>query len=324
MRRWLKYVVLVVAVAVLVVGLWVPSYAKTAEGKYKFVYVAAVVGDPYYRPIRQGLDDAEKLLDVEVHFTGPMEADITKFVDAIAAAAADPEVDGIVTWIMDPVAQDDVIADAIKKGVPVITANADDEETPNARLSYIGDTMVGHGHILGKHLVELMDEKGLEGTVGIFMWGPQIGLLDRSKGVQEILNQHNIKSEETICGTSDTTTMAGMMESYVIAHPDCVAICGMDGASTPGVGMAIRNLGLKGKILGAGFDLVPATLDAVKDGYTQFTVDQTPYLYGFYSIIALYLYKEYDIYPSNILTGGAVVDASNVDKIMALMKEGYR
>ncbi|MBV9673435.1 MAG: sugar ABC transporter substrate-binding protein, partial [Verrucomicrobia bacterium] len=40
-----------------------------------------------------------------------------------------------------------------------------------------------------------------------------------------------------------------------------------------------------------GFDLLPNTLDAISQGNLDFTIDQQPYLQGFYTVMVLFLYK---------------------------------
>ena len=321
MKRWLKYVVLLVAAAVLIVGLWAPSYAITKDGKYKFVYCTGGTSSAYYRPTLKGLEEAGKMFDVEWEFVGPVENDIPKIVTATEAVISDPEVDGIICLIYDPISHDEVIQTAIDRGIAVVSANADDEDTPNARMAYIGDTSYGQGRFAGKKLLELLGEG--PGKVAIFMWGPQIQLKDRARGIADIIEPHGWLVDETSAGVTDVTIIAGMIESYYRAHPDCVAIVGCDGQSTPATGIAIRKIG-KGKAIGAGFDLVAATLDAIDDGYMDFTFDQMPYKYGFYSIAVLYHYLKYDMYPSDVVTKGSIVDASNVVEVMKLMEKGYR
>ena len=50
---------------------------------------------------------------------------------------------------------------------------------------------------------------------------------------------------------------------------------------------------LKGKdIKGGGYDLVPITLQLIKSGDLEFTIDQQPYLQGFYPVMQLFLYQD--------------------------------
>jgi simple sugar transport system substrate-binding protein len=57
------------------------------------------------------------------------------------------------------------------------------------------------------------------------------------------------------------------------------------------VAQAIQSLGLKGKVKGGGYDLLGNTVQLLQGGYIQVTIDQQPYLQGFFPILEMYLYK---------------------------------
>jgi simple sugar transport system substrate-binding protein len=40
-----------------------------------------------------------------------------------------------------------------------------------------------------------------------------------------------------------------------------------------------------------GYDLLPTTLQLISQGFLDFTIDQQPYLQGFYPVVQLFLYK---------------------------------
>jgi simple sugar transport system substrate-binding protein len=62
----------------------------------------------------------------------------------------------------------------------------------------------------------------------------------------------------------------------------------------------------------------------IKRDYVKFTIDQQPYLQGFQTVMMLYLYKEFGLAPTDINTGVAIVDKSNVDEVEKLSETGYR
>jgi simple sugar transport system substrate-binding protein len=68
-----------------------------------------------------------------------------------------------------------------------------------------------------------------------------------------------------------------------------------------------------------GFDLVPETLTAVKNGDLDYTIDQQPYLQGFLPVLALYLYKLTGglLFPTQTNTGLLFVTKDNVDPYQA-------
>ena len=81
------------------------------------------------------------------------------------------------------------------------------------------------------------------------------------------------------------------VDSYVAAHPTYKGFFAVDGGSTQSIGQAIQKHGLKGKVAGGGYDLTPVTQQTLAAGYLNFTIDQQPYLQGFFPILELYLYN---------------------------------
>jgi simple sugar transport system substrate-binding protein len=74
----------------------------------------------------------------------------------------------------------------------------------------------------------------------------------------------------------------------------------------------LRDKGLK---VAGGFDLVPETLAAVKNGDLDYTIDQQPYLQGFLPVLALYLFRISGglLFPTQTNTGLLFVTKDNVD-----------
>jgi simple sugar transport system substrate-binding protein len=71
--------------------------------------------------------------------------------------------------------------------------------------------------------------------------------------------------------------------------------------------------------VGGGYDLLPITLQLIKSGDMNFTIDQQPYLQGFQPVIQLFLYKVSGglIQPSNTNTGLLFVTKENVDPYLS-------
>ena len=62
----------------------------------------------------------------------------------------------------------------------------------------------------------------------------------------------------------------------------------------------------------------------IQAGAIRCTVDQQPYVQGFYPVVQLTFYLRYGILPSDIDAGAAIIDQSNVDRVIELTKEKYR
>ncbi len=62
---------------------------------------------------------------------------------------------------------------------------------------------------------------------------------------------------------------------------------------------------------GGGYDLLPGTLRLIQNGSLQFTIDQQPYLQGFYPVVQLFLYK---------LSGGLVAPSDTNTGLLFVTK----
>jgi simple sugar transport system substrate-binding protein len=88
----------------------------------------------------------------------------------------------------------------------------------------------------------------------------------------------------------------------------------VDAGDTQGVGQVIQKYKLQGKVKGGGYDLLPGTLKLIQSGALQFTIDQQPYLQGFYPVVQLFLSKLSGglVAPSDTNTGLLFVTKANV------------
>jgi simple sugar transport system substrate-binding protein len=73
-----------------------------------------------------------------------------------------------------------------------------------------------------------------------------------------------------------------------------------------------------------GFDLLPNTGPAIKKGITKAVIDQQPYLQGYFTVVQLAMVKYGRFTPFDIDTGRGIVDDSNVDEVLDLVKKRIR
>jgi hypothetical protein len=124
-------------------------------------------------------------------------------------------------------------------------------------------------------------------------------------GAREAIKESgkNIRLEEIATGPTVNEELS-RIQAYYIGHPDIKGMFAVDAGSTEGVAktMAANNLRQKG-IHAGGFDLLPTTLQTISKGDLDFTIDQQPYLQGFYTVMVLFMCKV-----SGGLTGPADID----------------
>ena len=91
---------------------------------------------------------------------------------------------------------------------------------------------------------------------------------------------------------------------------------GDGGGDTMNVGLIRRQYDLPGKgVHGGGFDLLPRSLEAVRDGFLDFVIDQQPYLQGFYTVMEMFAFKASGglVGPADINTGLKFVTKDSVE-----------
>ncbi len=79
-----------------------------------------------------------------------------------------------------------------------------------------------------------------------------------------------------------------------------------------------------GDIAIAGFDLSPATIAAIKGGFTGLVIDQQEWLQGYLPILQICLTKVYGFSGLAINTGAGFVDKSNVEFVAPLAEKNIR
>jgi simple sugar transport system substrate-binding protein len=291
--------------------------AEEALGKFpkhpqwKFVFVSHVTTNPFWVPLRYGAEDACALLGTSFQWTGSEKSIATEMVNAFNTVVS-AKADGIAIALVDPSAFNDPVEKALAAGIPVISYNADTKG--NKRLCYIGQDLFLSGKALGQRIVETVGE----GEVAGFIATPgQLNIQPRMDGAREAIKESgkSIKLEEIATGPTVNEELS-RIQAYYTGHPDIKGMFAVDAGSTEGVGktMAANRLHEKGVHAG-GFDLLPTTLDAISKGDLDFTIDQQPYLQGFYTIMVLFVYKISGGLSglSDINTGLKFITKGNVD-----------
>src|SRR6266403_6270547 len=279
--------------------------------QWKFVCVSHVTTNPFWVPLRYGAEDACALLGTTFQWTGSEKSIATEMVNAFNTAVSG-KADGIAIALVDPSAFNDPVEKALAAGIPVVSFNADAKG--NKRLCYIGQDLFLSGKGLGQRIIELVPEGEV---VGFIATPGQLNIQPRLDGAKEAIKESGkkITLNEVSTGPALNEELS-RIQAYFTGHPDLKGMFAVDAGSTEGVAktMAANKLREKGVHAG-GFDLLPTTLDAIKKGDLDFTIDQQPYLQGFYTVMVLFMYKISGglTGPSDINTGLKFVTKTSVD-----------
>ena len=290
-----------------------------AAPRYKFVLLANVTADPFWVAVKSGMNFAAKMLDVDATFTGPQEWNTRAQREMMDTLAESSDYNGIAVITFEPIF-DEPIKRALARGIPVVAFNNDQPGSP--RMAFMGQGEYEAGVAVGATLKKLIP-KGSRIFIGIHTPG-QTAIENRKQGIIDALKDWNVTADVQVFAYMKPSEAMTTMESYYSSHKDVKAMCALAPSSAELMAQWVVEKGLKGKIVVTSFDLLPRLLQYIQEGTIAFTIDQQPFMQGFYSVVQLYLYKEFGLAPKDIQTGGAVIDKSNVNQVVDLVKKGIR
>ena len=286
----------------------------------RLAFITCAVDATFFGPVKKGMNDAAEMMGVHADFFGTEGVDVAAQAQMVRQAV-DDGYDGIAVNIIDPVAFDTVIQEAVNQGVPVVAFNVDDQTTPNARLSSVNQCLYEAGEALAEHLLPDIPD---EAHVLMTMHDEGVSALeDRLRGEQTVLKRENVRWTVIVSG-NDAAEGAEVIAQALRDHPDIRIVLGTGQSDTEAAGRALEKYFPGRGYWSAGFDLSPTTLRLIQAGHIRCTVDQQPYIQGFYPVLQLTLYLRYGIVPSDIDAGAAIIDKDNVDQVIDLSRRLYR
>ncbi len=298
-----------------------PARAQAASNpfpnhpRWRFVFVNHVTTNPFFVPTQYGIQDACALLGCDYQWTGSTTSNAGEMVNAMDTAIAG-KADAIAVSLVDQQAFVRPIHAALAAGIPVLSYNAD---APQAgRLAYIGQDLFRAGQLMGERIVQLVGV----GAMALFIATPgQSNIQPRVDGAQDAIKRSGKNITASVIATGATVNEElNAIQAYYLGHQDVKGMFAVDGGSTQGIGQVVRQNGLARKgIKSGGFDLLPLTLQAIDSGNLDFTIDQQPYLQGFYTTIEMFTFLASGglVGPADVNTGLKFVTKGNVKPYLA-------
>ena len=283
---------------------------------WKFTFVNHVTTNPFFVPTQYGMADAAALLGLpKPSWTGSQNSSVPEMVNACNAAIS-AKVNGLAVAVISSSAFTTPVKNAMNDGIPTVSYNADGNvgDPGTNRLAYIGQDLFVSGQELGKRIVAAMPSGG--DAVGFIATPGAANIQPRIDGAKQAIEASgkNISFKSVTSGASLSQENSAI-NSYVLAHKSTLkGIFAVDAGSTQTVGQIIAKYGLTGKVASGGFDLTPVTLNGIKAGNLDFTIDQQPYLQGFLPVLYLYLFNLSGglVNPPETNTGLTFVTKANV------------
>ena len=144
----------------------------------------------------------------------------------------------------------------------------------------------------------------------------------RADSQRDALEKHGVKVA-LVERDMDARGQSQALLDQLQRHPDTEAATSVCAAPDPL--LAVKALSGRDDLVITGYDLLGESLAAIRDGRQAFSIDQQQFWRGYAPVMLLTHYIRYGLrQPSHFLTGPAIVDASNVEQVAALVEQGYR
>ena len=319
-----------VLVLVLAVATVAPAQAKWASKVRIVFFPGGPQGGVFAVNVYNGAKQAEIDLGCKVDYVWS-DWDPQKMIQQFREVVA-TRPDGIcVMGHPGDEAFDPQIEEAIAKGIIVTSQNTElpkmEGKYAGVGFGYVGAENYPAGFALGKEAVMRM---GLKKGDRAMVWGllsqPSRGL--RTKGVMDALKEAGLTVDYLeIDAATNKDPQAGIptFAGYVSSHPDVKLIVTDHGAVTATAEAYCKAVGKRpGALNIAGFDVSPATIAAIRGGWTTLVIDQQPWLQGYLPILQVCLAKVYGFSGLHINTGAGFVDKNNVEIIAPLAEKNIR
>jgi simple sugar transport system substrate-binding protein len=194
-------------------------------------------------------------------------------------------------------------------------------------FGYVGQELYPSGYDLGKEAVRRF---GLQEGDRAMVWGllsqPTRGL--RTQGAIDALEEEGLVVDYIeIDAATNADPPAGVptFAGYVSSHPDVKLVVTDHGGLTATMETYFKAAELDPETVhGIGFDLSPATLAAIRGGWTDLVLDQQPWLQGYLPILQICLTNVYGFSGLHINTGAGFADKDNVEFLAPLVEQEIR
>ena len=300
---------------------------------YMFISHASVgaASGVFWQAVKKGMEDACELYDADCQMVYLQSADgnigeeVANFESAIAAGA-----NGIATTIYDTTSFDGIIDEALGEGINVISYNIDDENSPNNRQAYIGQSLRVAGYDLMVDLNKrfLPQEGPMHILIGVNAPG-QVWSEMRTSGEEDWVKEfaaanpdRSITYEKLDVGYAED--VMNRASAYILANPQ-TNVYVSSGLWGPELATALEeNSYNPGDIIIGGFDVVPSVVECIKAGWCHATVDQQPYLQGYLPVVQFFLKDKYGLGHWSVNTGALMLHKEDMAALEEFSKLGVR
>jgi len=266
------------------------SFAAVAEEKAEIAMILKTLGNPFWETMKTGIEQKAAELGIKVDvFAANSEEDVEGQL-TILENAVNKGYAAIGVAPLSPTNLNNVIADAMKKGIYVVNV---DEKVDIEALKALGGNVMGFvttnnvavGKLAGEEIARRLPDGGkvaiIEGKAG------NASGLDRKNGCEEAFKAAgNLELVESQPADWDRTRAYDVATNYLTKHADLKAIYCCNDTMAMGALEAVK--AAKADVMVFGTDGNDDAVKSVMDGELAGTVAQDPANVGAKSLEILY------------------------------------
>lgn len=279
-------------------------------------------GNPFWNTVEYGYETAKKMFPVKGTMYRPTEEFSPRWQENILTQlAANKDVDTVATTLPHPTMFDEVVKNMEEQGQTVICVNSDDP-TKNARSAYIGQEGYTAAYemakaVWNKYYPETMGHAPNPDEIQIIMpeGAPAAGWCkERIKGFKDFLKEKGVDISSQIYEYKTPMNPTGQKPkamSAIQSHPEATLVLATQ--TCGGTYLAMKEMDMDpNELVVVGHDLISKLVEGIKKGYIEATVDQQPFLQGFYPVIETYFHEQFGMTVYDIYTGGKQISQEDI------------
>jgi ribose transport system substrate-binding protein len=281
----------------------------------------------FWQNVQTGCFDAQKELKgttkkLSVTFLGPQtESNVAEEIN-IVESAIDRGVKAIVLAPSDTNALIPVVKKAKAAGIKVVIIDSKLEGDPSNYDTFLATDNKAAGEACAKEMIaRVKAATGSDsGKIAIESYVQGVGSeIGRVGGFKDYIEKNSKLKIVTIqYSQADQVTALNQVTNILSSNPDLVGIFGANEPSAIGMGRAVAQAGLAGKLTVIGFDAGATLSNFVKDGTIQAICVQSSYGMGYIGVKTAYdLSIAKKKVPSYVDTGFLLVTKDNIDSTAA-------
>lgn len=275
----------IIAVALCLIMLF--SFAScgttSSENKLKIAVISKAIDTDFWHNVKSGVDSAAIEYNVSVTFEGPENEDEYEKQNEMIEKAISNKVDAIVLSAINYYKSVDSVEKAVRKGIKVVTIDSD---VGSQQVSmFIGTDNVAAGKQAGA-AAQNSRKKNEKLYIGLVNYDAATDNgFKREQGFRDyIANVDNAEIVGAINVQSDVISAEQGTVQMLKEHPEINVLVGFNELMTLGIGNAMKNLSLSGKISAIGFDTNVESVGMLETGEMSALIVQNPFAIGYLGV----------------------------------------